>query len=133
MANSIFVICVGACLGALSRWGLGALLNKVFPLIPLGTLVANLVGGYIIGFSLCVLAHNAALAPEWRLGIVTGFLGSLTTFSSFSAEAVFLIQQGRLGWAGGLVALHVCGSLALTFLGMATFSLLRPFLPSLGS
>ena len=128
MIGSIIAICVGASIGALCRWGLGGLLNDTFPLIPCGTLVANLLGGYLIGFAVCVLAHNTALAPEWRLCIVTGFLGSLTTFSTFSIEASLLLQQGRLFWAMGLIGLHVCGSLVMTFLGMGTFSLLRPFL-----
>lgn len=125
MFASIFAVCFGASLGALCRWGLGGMLNGVFPLVPLGTLVANLLGGYLIGLALCVLAHNAALAPAWRLGVVTGFLGSLTTFSAFSAEAALLMQQGRLLWTMGFIAVHVCGSLAMTFLGMGTYAFLK--------
>lgn len=126
MLNAILAISAGASLGAVSRWLLGLALNSLFPLIPPGTLAANLIGGYLIGLALAFLAQNAGLPPEWKLFIVTGFLGGLTTFSTFSAEIVHLLQQGRLLVAGGAIALHVIGSLAMTLLGLATFSLLRP-------
>lgn len=125
MLSAIFAISLGAALGALSRWGLSVGLNHVFPALPMGTLVANLVGGYLIGLAIGLFAQMPSLAPEWRLFIVTGFLGGLTTFSTFSAEVVSSLQQGRLGWAAATVAVHVLGSLALTLAGLATPALLR--------
>ncbi|MDR2891941.1 MAG: fluoride efflux transporter CrcB [Deltaproteobacteria bacterium] len=120
MIHAILAISAGAALGAVLRWLLGILLNQVFPLVPLGTLAANLLGGYCIGLALSLFAAHAELAPEWRLFIITGFLGALTTFSAFSAEVVALLQQQRLFWAMGVIALHVCGSLCMTFLGLAS-------------
>ena len=110
-------ICFGACTGALARWGLGLWLNTGGPL-TWGTLAANLIGGYLVG--VCVAAFEALphLDPAWRLALVTGFLGALTTFSSFSAEVVGLLHQQRYGWALGVAALHLFGSLLLTVLGM---------------
>ena len=125
MRSSLLAVCAGASAGAALRWLLGLILNPLFPLLPLGTLAVNWLGGYLIGLALSLFACFPALGAEWRLAVVTGFLGALTTFSAFSAEVAALIQQGRLLWAGGAVALHVCGSLAMTFLGMGTFSLLR--------
>jgi fluoride exporter len=125
MLSAIFAICLGASLGALSRWGLSVGLNHVFPALPPGTLLANLVGGYLIGLAIGLFAQMPSLAPEWRLFIVTGFLGGLTTFSTFSAEVVHALQQGRLGWAAATVAVHVLGSLALTLAGLATPALLK--------
>lgn len=130
MIHSLLAICVGASAGAVLRWLLGLALNPVFPTLPLGTLTANWLGGYIIGLALSIFALFPSLGAEWRLLVVTGFLGALTTFSTFSAEVATLIQQGRLFWAGGAVALHVCGSLAMTFLGMGTFALIRCLLGS---
>ena len=125
MFKSVLVISAGASAGALLRWFLGTALNSFFPLIPLGTLVANLLGGYLVGLAISVLAASPGFSPEWRLLIITGFLGALTTFSTFSAEVVSLMQQGRLAWACGAVAVHVCGSLLMTFAGMGTFALLK--------
>ena len=125
MLSAIFAISLGAALGALSRWGLSVGLNHAFPALPPGTLVANLVGGYLIGLAIALFAQMPSIAPEWRLFIVTGFLGGLTTFSTFSAEVVLSLQQGRIGWAAATVATHVLGSLALTLAGLATPSLLR--------
>ncbi len=124
MLSALIAISLGAALGAVLRWGLGVGLNHLFPALPPGTLVANLVGGYLIGLAMTLLAQAPALTPEWRLFIITGFLGGLTTFSTFSAEVVIALQQGRLGWAAATIGSHVLGSLALTLLGLATPSLL---------
>src|SRR3979490_1934238 len=107
MFPSIAAISIGAALGALLRWVFGTQFNSFFPLIPLGTLIANLVGGYLIGVAVVFFGMNPSIAPEWRLLIITGFLGGLTTFSTFSAEVVTLLQEGRLSWACGAIAVHV--------------------------
>lgn len=124
MLKSLIVIAVGASLGAWLRWLLGIKLNALFPTIPPGTLVANMVGGYIIGLAIAFLAASPTLSPEWRLLIITGFCGGLTTFSTFSAETVVLIQQGRLLWALGSISLHVMGSLAMTAAGLLSYQLI---------
>jgi len=108
------------------RWGLGYALNPIFPTIPLGTLCANLVGGYLMGLALGILSHYESLPPEMRLLMTTGFLGGLTTFSTFSAETVTLIARGEYGWAIAMVLSHVIGSLAMTGLGIVTMSLFKP-------
>jgi CrcB protein len=113
-------VALGAVLGAWLRWGLAVWLNGLFPALPPGTLVANLAGGYLIGLALAAFALNPTLPAEWKLLVVTGFLGALTTFSTFSAEVVTLLQQGRIGWALATVSGHVLGSLAMTFLGIFT-------------
>ena len=123
--KSILAICIGASAGALLRWWLGAQLNALFPAVPPGTLAANLIGGYIIGLAIAFFAVSPAIAPEWRLLIVTGFCGGLTTFSTFSAEIVTLLQQGSLLWAFGAVALHLTGSVLMTFAGIGTVYWLR--------
>jgi len=120
MPTSLLAISLGAALGALARWLLGNALNLLFPTIPPGTLLANLIGGYLIGIAIVVFAQHPGITHEWRLFIVTGFLGGLTTFSTFSAEVTGLLQHGRLLWAGAAIAAHVCGSLAMTLLGCAT-------------
>lgn len=125
MLGSVLAISLGAALGALLRWGLAVGLNGLFPTLPPGTLLANLVGGYLVGVAVALFAHQSALPPEWRLFVVTGFLGGLTTFSTFSAEVAHLLQQGRLAWALGAVAAHVLGSLAATLAGIATYEMLR--------
>ncbi|MDO9470423.1 MAG: fluoride efflux transporter CrcB [Nitrosomonas sp.] len=125
MFNSILAICIGASLGAVLRWLLGMSLNALFPAIPLGTLVANLIGGYLIGVALAIFANHPGFAPEWRLLVITGFLGGLTTFSTFSAEVTVLIQEGRILWATGAISAHVIGSLVMTMLGLATVSAFR--------
>lgn len=125
MWTAVFAISLGAALGALSRWGLSVGMNHLFPALPPGTLAANLVGGYLVGVAVALFAQLPALAPEWRLFVITGFLGGLTTFSTFSAEVVAALQQGRVGWAAATVAAHVLGSLALTLLGLATPALLQ--------
>jgi CrcB protein len=125
MFPSIAAISIGAALGALLRWVFGTQFNSVFPLIPLGTLIANLVGGYLIGAAVVFFGMSPSLSPEWRLFVITGFLGGLTTFSTFSAEVVTLLQEGRLYWACGTIAVHVLGSLAMTLLGMFSINWLR--------
>ncbi|MBB6055156.1 fluoride efflux transporter CrcB [Tolumonas osonensis] len=125
MLYSVLAISIGASFGAVSRWLLGLGFNALFPTIPPGTLLANLLGGYLIGIAVSFFAANPHLPPEWRLLVITGFLGGLTTFSTFSAEVTTLLQQGRLLWAGGAIAVHVTGSLLMTLLGMATMSFLQ--------
>lgn len=125
MLSSIFAISSGAAIGALLRWLLALGLNGLFPALPPGTLVANLVGGYLIGVALAAFAHHVQLPPEWRLFVITGFLGGLTTFSTFSAEIVALLQQGRLAWAAAALSAHVVGSLLMTFAGIASYEALR--------
>ena len=114
-------ICIGASLGALARWRLGLWLSPG-GLIPWGTLVANLIGGYLIGVCVAVFQALPQLDPVWRLALVTGFLGALTTFSSFSAEVVEMLMVQRYALALGTTALHLLGSLGLTVLGMQSAS-----------
>lgn len=125
MLKPILAISLGAALGAVLRWLLGTKLNSLFPAIPPGTVAANLIGGYIIGVAIAYFAQAPEIAPEWRLLIVTGFCGGLTTFSTFSAEVVSLLQQGRLSWAMGAIAVHVTGSLVMTLAGLATWQLFK--------
>jgi CrcB protein len=113
----------GAAAGAWLRWWLGIVLNPVFPTLPLGTLAANLVGGYLVGIALAVLSHFEALPPEARLLITTGFLGGLTTFSTFSAEATTLLGRQQFGWTAVLIGAHVVGSIAMTFAGIGSMRL----------
>lgn len=114
----ILAVFSGAGCGALLRWWLGGLLNPVFPTIPLGTLAANLIGGLLVGAASAFFTHNAGVSLEWRLLIVTGFLGGLTTFSTFSAEVLTLIGRQEYGWAAGAAGLHLGGSLLLTGIGI---------------
>lgn len=116
---SVLAICVGACLGALARWGLGLWLNPG-GLIPWGTLAANLVGGYLVGVCVATFQSMPQIDAVWRLLLVTGFLGALTTFSTFSAEVVALLQQERYAMAIGTAGLHLFGSLLLTVAGIKT-------------
>jgi CrcB protein len=109
---------IGAALGAWLRWVLGEFLNPVAPSLPLGTLAANLIGAYIIGAAVELLGRQAGLPPEIRLFTITGFLGGLTTFSTYSAEAVSLLSHGQLGWFTLHLCGHLLGSLALTALGI---------------
>jgi len=125
MWKSIVAICIGASLGALLRWWLGARLNSHFPTIPPGTLAANLIGGYVIGMAVAFFASFPALPPEWRLFIITGFCGGLTTFSTFSAELVTLLQEGRALSACGAIAAHLVGSVAMTLAGIGTMTWIR--------
>jgi CrcB protein len=118
MVGGFVAVGIGAAVGAWLRWGLGALLNPVFPTLPLGTLAANLSGGLIIGFAMEVLARNASLPPEARLLVTTGFLGGLTTFSTFSAEVVTLLLRREYLWGTIAIAAHVVGSVAMTIAGI---------------
>ena len=120
--QAVLAICFGASLGALARWRLGMWLSHSGALIPWGTLAANLIGGYLVGVCLGAFQHMPELDPVWRLVLVTGFLGALTTFSSFSAEVVTFLQQGRYTLALGTASVHLFGSLALTILGLKTVS-----------
>ncbi len=119
----VLAICLGASAGALLRWRLGLWLSPG-GLLPWGTLAANLVGGYLIGLCVAIFQILPHLDPVWRLALVTGFLGALTTFSSFSAEVIALLQQQRYLLASGAVALHLLGSLLMTVLGLQTVALL---------
>jgi CrcB protein len=124
---SVIAICVGACLGALARWQLGLWLNPTSPeegIFPWGTLAANLMGGYLIGVGMGIFQNLPQIDPEWRLLCITGFLGALTTFSTFSAEVVLMLQQGRLLLALGTASVHLFGSLVLTYFGLYTVKLI---------
>lgn len=126
MGISAFIaIGVGAAVGAWLRWGLGLWLNPLFPTLPLGTLTANLLGGYLIGLSIAFFAQQPGLSPEWRLLIITGFLGGLTTFSTFSAEIFTLLSRQQWGWGALSVSLHLAGSVLMTGLGVWTYKVLR--------
>jgi len=119
--NSVLAICIGACIGALARWQLALWLNPaVLPgtALPLGTLAANLIGGYLVGAAVALFQAMPELDPLWRLALITGFLGALTTFSSFSAEVVAMLGQGRYTLALGTAAVHLLGSLLLTIVGI---------------
>ena len=124
VALALIAIAVGAVLGAWLRWGLSSWLNPRLPALPLGTLTANLVGGYLIGIAAAILLAYPGLSPLWRLFFVTGFLGALTTFSTFSAESVVLLQGGQ--WSMALLhsVLHLAGSIAATLAGIATVRML---------
>ena len=115
---SFIAVGAGAAIGAWIRWGLGILLNPIFPTIPFGTLAANLIGGWLMGVAMALLAHFDAVAPELRLLVTTGFLGGLTTFSTFSAEATTLFSRGQYEWTAAIVVLHVLGSIAMTLAGI---------------
>ena len=115
----------GAALGAWLRWGFGLWLNGLHAFVPAGTLAANLAGGFLVGIALSVFSAHPQLAPEWRLFVITGFLGGLTTFSSFSGESVTLLQRGEYGWALAHTALHLSGSLVLCAAGFAAWRALK--------
>lgn len=115
---ALLAIGIGATSGAWLRWGLGILLNPVFPTLPLGTLTANLLGGFLMGMAMQLLAQYAVLPPELRLAITTGFLGGLTTFSTFSAETVTLLLREEYLWTFVIVLIHVIGSISMTLLGI---------------
>ena len=118
--NAFIAVGLGAAIGAWLRWGLGLWLNPALPELPLGTLSANLVGGYLIGLAVAFFMQHPGLSPEWRLLIITGFLGGLTTFSTFSAETVTLLARGQYAWSMAIIVAHLGGSLLMTVLGMQT-------------
>ena len=122
---SVVAVGVGAAIGAWLRWWLGIVLNPIFPTLPFGTLAANLIGGYLVGVAVAFFSEHAGLPPEARLFVITGFMGGLTTFSTFSAEAVTLITRSEYLWALAHSAVHLGGSLVMTALGMLTVSLLK--------
>ena len=117
---AVLAVGVGAAIGAWLRWWLGILLNPIFPTVPFGTLAANLVGGYLIGLAIAYFSQHANVPPEARLFIITGFLGGLTTFSTFSAETVSLLARNQFSWAMVLISAHLFGSLSMTALGILT-------------
>ena len=121
--TAVLAICIGACVGALARWQLSIYLNTQEAILPWGTLAANLIGGYLVGCCVAFFQAQPDLDPAWRLLLVTGFLGALTTFSSFSAEVVAMLSQGRLGLALATSALHLIGSLLMTLVGLKTVAL----------
>ena len=125
MWPSIIAIFCGAGLGALLRAGFNLATVGVASMLPLGTFISNMVGGYLIGIAVAFFGNNPNLSPEWKLFVITGFLGGLTTFSSFSAEVVEFMQRGEVTWALGTALLHILGSLCLTLLGILTYQALK--------
>jgi len=122
---SFLAIGIGAACGAWLRWGLGLWLNPTMTGLPLGTLTANMAGGYLIGIAVAFFIQHPGLTPEWRLFIITGFLGGLTTFSTFSIETVTLWMRGEYAWGSAIIASHLGGSLLMTLLGIQTFKWLN--------
>lgn len=118
--TSFVAVGLGAALGAWCRWGLGFLLNPLFTMLPLGTLAANLLGGYLVGIAVGAVHLHLGLSPALKLFVITGFLGGLTTFSTFSAEVTERLLAGQLAVSLGLAGLHLFGSLLLTWLGLYT-------------
>ena len=117
---ALLAVFMGAGIGACVRFGLGETLNRLLPPMPLGTLAANLIGGYLVGVAIAFFAWRTELSPLWRLALITGFLGGLTTFSTFSAEVINAFTRGETGWALAIALSHLAGSLLLTVLGLAT-------------
>ncbi|MBW8824428.1 MAG: fluoride efflux transporter CrcB [Xanthomonadales bacterium] len=124
MLQATIAIFIGAGFGALSRWWLGLALNSVFPTIPLGTLAANLIGGFVMGLLMAAFDQFQTIPPALRLALTTGFLGGLTTFSTFSAEASTLLLRQQFGWGGVLILVHVGGSILSTLAGIGIAGLL---------
>lgn len=120
-ATALAAVGFGAAFGAWLRWALGGWLNPILPPLPLGTLAANLAGGYIIGLAVAYFADHGSLPPEVRLFVITGFLGALTTFSTFSAEATTLLLRGQYAWFTAHLVVHLAGAIGMTVLGMATW------------
>jgi CrcB protein len=126
LAATALAVAAGAAIGALLRWALAEGLNAAFPLLPPGTLMANLIGGFAIGVALAAFARHPEWAAAWRPFLVTGLLGGLTTFSTFSAEIHTLLMQGRVAWAFGAAAAHLAGSLLATAAGWAAWQAAAP-------
>ena len=124
-ASGVAAVGIGAALGAWLRWGLGAAMNALVPALPMGTLAANLIGGYLVGVAVAIFEQYGGLAPELRLFVITGFLGGLTTYSTFSAESVSLLATGRYGWALAHTVAHLLGSISMTVLGVASVRVLQ--------
>jgi fluoride exporter len=124
--SGFIAVGVGAAFGAWARWGLGLLLNHLHPAVPLGTLAVNLIGGYLIGVTMALVSENQTISPEMRLLITTGFLGSLTTFSTFSIESFDFLSRAQYGWASAHILAHLMGSLVMTALGFLTIQWMRP-------
>lgn len=125
MYKTMFLVALGGSMGSVLRWSLGLMLNALYPAIPPGTLISNLIAGYVIGVLLAVFSIYPFIAPEWKLFLITGCMGGLSTFSSFSAEVAMLFQQGKMGLALMAVSAHVVGSVILTLLGMSTVYAVR--------
>jgi CrcB protein len=123
--RSMVAVALGGVVGCLARWLLSLALNRYFPSVPPGTLAANLIGGYVIGAAFAIFTLNPAIPVEWRLFVMTGFCGGLTTFSTFSLEVVQLMQSGRVPWAMATITAHLVGSLLMTFAGIATVTWAR--------
>jgi len=124
-ASGIAAVGIGAALGAWLRWWLGVAMNALVPALPMGTLAANLVGGYLVGIAVAIFEQYGGLAPELGLFVITGFLGGLTTYSTFSAESVSLLTAGRYGWAVAHTLAHLLGSISMTVLGIASVRALQ--------
>ncbi|EME9750196.1 fluoride efflux transporter CrcB [Pseudomonas aeruginosa] len=122
MYSSLLAVVVGGSIGCVCRWLLSVKLNDLYPNLPMGTLLVNLIGGFIIGMAMAFFVRHPGLDPAWKLLITTGLCGGLTTFSAFSAEVVLMLQQGRLGWAAITISSHVVGSLLMTFAGYLLMS-----------
>ena len=125
MWKPILAISIGSALGGLLRWALSLRFNALLLNLPPGTLLSNLIAGFVIGVGIAWLAQAPGLAPEWRLFLITGFCGGLSTFSTFSDEVVALLQRGQLGWAAAEVGVHVVGSVLATLAGMGVFTWLK--------
>ncbi|UFH50899.1 fluoride efflux transporter CrcB [Pseudomonas sp. KNUC1026] len=119
MYSSLLAVIIGGSAGCVLRWVMGLRFNGLFPYLPMGTLFVNLIGGFIIGGAMAFFTRYPNLDPAWRLLITTGFCGGLTTFSTFSAEVVAMLQQGRYGWALATALVHVVGSVVMTIAGFA--------------
>lgn len=124
-ASSAVAIFVGAGFGALVRWALGLALNPIFPTVPLGTLSANVLGGLLMGLAMGLFIQFESLSPVVRLAVTTGFLGGLTTFSTFSAETITLVLRSEYLWAGALILAHLVLSLLATLAGIAAIGWLH--------
>ena len=124
-ASGLAAVGIGAAFGAWLRWWLGLRLNPVFPTMPLGTLAANLIGGFLVGAAVAFFNRHPSIAPEARLFVITGFMGGLTTFSTFSAESTALLLRQEYLWAGMVIGGHVIGSILMTLLGVGTVALLK--------